>query len=246
MKRFKLRQTPKKLFKRIAITFAILIKANTIALYPARSEYKPPTLSVDELVKISGDFIKGLAPAYEEKAGTWTPTIAIGNRGTLVNSGCITRAFDYELAGSHYCPVSKAIIFDRQQLQSIHNRFGDGGVVFVVMHEYAHHLQTIFEIKAGKPNFELMADCMAGHIISTRVVRYDLGIDKNEIINMAETAFAAGGGPTHGTSEQRIKAFILGYKSNSDSSFNRCLAQYGDRNQYLPKTYNLNPGVYSF
>jgi len=143
------------------------------------------------------------------------PRFRVALRGEIIPDGCISRPLDSTVYGSHYCPATKTIVLEIAQVESIRRRHGSGGVAYVVAHEYAHFMQDYAGIVLPEPYQELHADCMAaslllgnqGHAIRT------LGINADDVRAMAETAFSAGGGATHGTSEQRLRAVAFGAKN---------------------------------
>ena len=99
--------------------------------------------------------------------------------------------------------------------------YGESAIEMVVAHEMAHHVQA----QMGKLGIqgaetapgtwmELEADCLAG-------VYANRGITEPGGIEDALTALGEAGGPGHGSSEQRVAAFELGY-STADPA--QCLA----------------------
>ena len=67
---------------------ALLLSINLTTFdLTANAEYVPPQATVDELLDLSNDFIKGLGSANGNKR---TPSFSILNKGTLINTGCIS------------------------------------------------------------------------------------------------------------------------------------------------------------
>ena len=99
--------------------------------------------------------------------------------------------------------------------------YGEPAVEMVVAHEMAHHVQVQME-KFGIQGteaipgtwMELEADCLAG-------VYANRGITEPGGIEAALTALGEAGGPGHGSSEQRVAAFELGYSTGDPA---QCLA----------------------
>jgi predicted metalloprotease len=91
----------------------------------------------------------------------------------------------------------------------------------VVAHEMAHHAQLQMQ-KFGIPGvestpgtqMELEADCLAG-AYANRAITQPAGIEA------ALAALGEAGGPGHGTSQQRIAAFELGYTTGDET---QCLS----------------------
>ena len=99
--------------------------------------------------------------------------------------------------------------------------YGESAIEMVVAHEIAHHVQVEMEkfgIQGAEAApgtwMELEADCLAG-------VYANRGMTGPGDIEAALTALGEAGGPGHGTSEQRVAAFELGY-STADPA--QCLA----------------------
>ena len=107
---------------------------------------------------------------------------------------------------------------------------GDFSVAFVMAHEYAHNLQTelgwlpVYEEEepmATSRSLELNADCLAG--VWTRSVN-DRGLLDASDLNEAKRTLTDLGqdpsdpNPTHGTPQERNKAFLLGYNNGTAPS----------------------------
>ncbi len=149
------------------------------------------------------------------------PEYRFARSGEWDRTKCIVRAFDYQVFGSAYCAADEKIVLDYDQLSAIHARSGDAGVAFVVAHEYAHHIQYKLGIRLKEPYHELQADCIAGAILSTSQVSGYLGLNHNDIKEVATAAYQAGGGHTHGSSDQRLDAVLFGLKSGN---FRKCMS----------------------
>ena len=48
--------------------------------------------------------------------------------------------------GSHWCALTNTIVIDFDQAESFRTNFGDGSVVYIVAHEFAHWMQYQFGI----------------------------------------------------------------------------------------------------
>ncbi len=102
--------------------------------------------------------------------------------------------------------------------------YGESAVEMVAAHEMAHHVQVQME-KLGIQGteaapgtwMELEADCLAG-------VYANQGITEPGGIEAALAALGEAGGPGHGSSEQRVAAFELGYSTGDPA---QCLALGG-------------------
>lgn len=144
------------------------------------------------------------------------PAVHIAFRGEILPAGCVSRPSDYTVYGSHYCGKTRTIVLELAQLENIRIKYGDAGVAFAIAHEYAHFMQDYASVRVADPFFELHADCMAASILlgGNNHAIQRLGIDQNDILEMLRTAYAVGGGSVHGTSEQRVNAFLHGARNS--------------------------------
>ena len=144
--------------------------------------------------------------------------------------------------GPFYCPANQAIYIDvgfYDQLARMAGDRGDFARLYVVAHEYGHHIQTITGIagqirSAQQANpraanqlqvlMELQADCYAGVWAGKNRTLLDRG-DLEEGMRAAnsigdDTLQRRAGGRinpesfTHGTSEQRQRALALGFQGD--------------------------------
>ena len=130
-----------------------------------------------------------------------------------------------------YCPPDQTIYLDEALLLQLEGQ-ADFAAAFVIAHEWAHHVQTSAGFMRVGPNdrpdewnevfsieLELMADCFSG--------AWSLDVDARGRLEQddAEEAMAFTverlGDPryideydpqAHGTAEQRVQAFLLGYE----------------------------------
>jgi predicted metalloprotease len=165
------------------------------------------------------------------------PRLVLFRAGT--QSGCGVATSD---VGPHYCPADSTIYIDETFYDELKKRFnaegGDVAEAYVLAHEVGHHVQhqlgLIAESGAESNNdsirAELQADCFAG--VWAYSIK-DLGVFGEGEINEAQNAAAAVGDDriqskvtgqinkeswTHGSSEQRVKWFNLGYEKGSPAS----------------------------
>ncbi len=160
------------------------------------------------------------------------PTLVLFRGGTQsACGGAISES------GPHYCPLDKTIYIDETFFEELQNRFGaEGGDVaeaYVIAHEVGHHVQNeLGLLNAADQNTdsirtELQADCFAGlwaYSIKDRGVFLP-----GEIEEALDAAAAVGDDRiqrtttgrvnpetwTHGSSEDRVKAFTTGYEQGT-------------------------------
>ncbi len=156
-----------------------------------------------------------------------------------VNTGCGPASSD---TGPFYCPADQTAYFDPTFFATLKRMGGSDGPLaqeYVVAHEYGHHVENLTGVlqkgnrmgaegpKSGSVRIELQADCLAG----VWAYHADKGPDamlqpltQDQINSVVQTAKAIGDdtiqGPnsnpegwTHGSSEQRVRWFGIGYQS---------------------------------
>ncbi len=149
------------------------------------------------------------------------------------NTGC---GFGESAAGPFYCPADHTVYLDlnfMEELVKLGGR-GDFGLAYVVAHEVGHHVQTLLEpnrMRARKGNqesvaTELQADCFAGVWAHYANSQRDF-LEPGDIEEGLQTAAAVGDDNiqkavsghvrpesfTHGSSEQRVQAFHVGFRT---------------------------------
>jgi predicted metalloprotease len=127
--------------------------------------------------------------------------------------------------GPGYCPQDETLYYPIDWVDPATGLrledYGESAVEMVIAHEVAHHAQLQME-KFGIPGvesasgtqMELEADCLAG-AYANRAITEPGGIEA------ALAALGEAGGPGHGSSQQRVAAFELGYNTGDHA---RCLA----------------------
>ena len=127
--------------------------------------------------------------------------------------------------GPGYCPYDATLYYPINWVDPATGlrleEYGESAVEMVVAHEIAHHAQVQMErfgiqgteATPGTP-MELEADCLAGAYANQ-------GITEPGGIEAALTALGEAGGPGHGSSQQRVAAFELGYSTGDPA---QCLA----------------------
>ena len=163
-----------------------------------------------------------------------------------VNTGCGGAS---SATGPFYCPLDQKVYVDLGFFEELRSQFGapgDFAQAYVLAHEIGHHVQNVLGInpevrqlqqqqpeRANELSIrqELQADCLAG-IWAHSAFERDLleegdleeGIAAAEAVGDDRIQSSAGGGVnpetwTHGSSEQRIRWFQVGFDTGD---VNRC------------------------
>ena len=125
--------------------------------------------------------------------------------------------------GPAYCPYEQTLYYPLYWLDDGRTLadYGQSAVEWGVAHEIGHHAQVqMDELGIQRMDVipaeqvELQADCFAG-------MYADQATTRPQDIEAAIAAMSGAGSPEHGTSQQRIAAFELGY---STGDVGKCLA----------------------
>tara|TARA_R100000406_G_scaffold30797_1_gene20126 strand:- start:255 stop:1136 length:882 start_codon:yes stop_codon:yes gene_type:complete len=216
-------------------------------------------MSEEELCS-SSQYATEACNALQSLNKTWEPVFAQANvgfeqpflylfSGGVNTEGCGSAS---SAVGPFYCPADGGIYLDTGFYDVMQRQLGAGGDfarLYVVAHEYGHHIQNLTGLAAQvrslqqrsprdanalQVRMELQADCYAGVWAGKNS---DL-IEPGDFEEGMEAAAAIGddaisermGGRaspesfTHGTSEQRMEALRLGMRSGDDTTCDRYFA----------------------
>lgn len=214
----------------------------------------------EQTICSSNQYATETCNALQSLNQTWQPLFAQQNlqfrQPTLrfataqqFNTGCGPGSVGM---GPFYCPADETMYIDvgfYDQLGQMAGNRGDFARLYVVAHEYAHHVQTITgisdQIRSAQQQdprranqlqvmMELHADCYAG----VWAGKNRNLIEPNDLEEGMAAAAAIGddtltGGRvssenfTHGTSQQRMSALRLGMESGDDVQCDRQILQAG-------------------
>jgi hypothetical protein len=190
----------------------------------------PPPPSTGDIRQLLTNVVNDLDHFYRTSLASTefdyvTPGVTVVDEGTYENSGCGTVQVGFY---AFYCPGDGGVYLDIPFLQEIRDRYGDFAVAFVVGHEWAHHVQTVVELRRVEEpqapgevysiELELMADCYTGVWTLDADTRNVFGLDSlaNGVAFIQESL----GDPegidpfdprAHGSANARVNAFSDGY-----------------------------------
>jgi Putative neutral zinc metallopeptidase len=157
---------------------------------------------------------------FQQRGASYTPADLAFVSNKPGDSGCGTV---YTMEGPLYCLMDHTLYYpihwldDGKTLAS----YGNSAVEWAIAHEIGHNVQyQMDELGLQRMDtmplkqVELQADCFAG------VAAKQTGMEPSGMKAVAAAA-ADSGGPDHGTSEQRMASFELGYDSGEPA---QCLA----------------------
>ena len=137
-------------------------------------------------------------------------------------------------APGFYCSLDERIYLDGVDNVTVAEVLGRSWLSTLIGHEWGHHVQKLLGMPAGGLNqpesvsvrLELQADCLAGGWTDDAEGR---GLIEDDAVDVAVFILAYMASPPqqevglnkgHGTSEQRVRAFLQGYDQGTES----CLA----------------------
>ena len=190
----------------------------------------------DELVRFVGYVLDDAQASFQddfERAGQrYVPARLVVFTGAT-QSGCGGAS---AAVGPFYCPLDQRVYIDLSFYRELHRRFGapgDFAQAYVIAHEIGHHVQRLLgALEAGRGQresieTELQADCLAGMWAADAEKRKQLEVgDMKEALDAAsavgddniqrETSGRVQPETwTHGSSEQRQRAFKRGFEGGT-------------------------------
>ena len=121
---------------------------------------------------------------------------------------------------------TEVVYLDSGFMQTQLSAFGDFGPAMIIAHEIGHHIQNLLGLTGGFTiQQELQADCLAGGWMKDAGARGLLEVgDSQEAANSLFTLGDPVGTPwfdpdAHGTAQQRVEAFRVGFLSGVGSCF---------------------------
>jgi uncharacterized protein len=165
------------------------------------------------------------------------PRMVLFTGGTRSGCGAADSAM-----GPFYCPTDSRVYLDTSFFQEMAQKFragGDFAFAYVIAHEVGHHIQNELgilgqvqqrqrqvsrrEANALSVRNELMADCLAGvwaHFTQNRLEQGDIeeamraaAAIGDDALQRRAQGMVVPDSFTHGTSEQRMRWFMTGYRS---------------------------------
>jgi predicted metalloprotease len=218
------RQTPRRL--RVALVVTTLLVSLTAILLPTYAGVASAQERTGEERLVEG-MVANLNAYWEERfrllGHPYSPAkLMFIYDHQLIFGPC---GFAFTELGPGYCSYDETLYYPIDWVDPATGlrleEYGESAIEMVVAHEMAHHVQVQMEklgiqgIEAAPgTQMELEADCLAG-------VYANQGITEPGGIEAALSALGEAGGPGHGSSEQRVAAFELGYSTGDPA---QCLA----------------------
>ena len=190
----------------------------------------PSNTSEDELSKFVGFVLDDIQQSWEKKLPSYKRTKLVLFRGQ-VSSACGGAS---AAVGPFYCPVDRKVYVDLSFYDQLRRQFGapgDFAQAYVLAHEVGHHIQNIKNLlghgEVHQIQVELQADCLAGAWAKDAEARQLLEVgDIDEALNAAaqigdDTIQRRTQGRvqpetwTHGSAEQRSRAFRTGHSGGA-------------------------------
>jgi len=167
-------------------------------------------------------------PEWQSESGTllplnfyYVPTGVTGGGDSWADEHCV-----YDDTSEQYCPSDGNIYLGEQQIWADYNDHGDADVYGTISHEMGHRIQQVANAHNPNPDVpneeipsENMADCFSGAFLvyAERQGYIDAVASGDDLIDLFVGLFeigdVLGAEQTHGTIDQRIRAFFVGYNA---------------------------------
>ncbi|MGQ0519659.1 MAG: KPN_02809 family neutral zinc metallopeptidase, partial [Actinomycetota bacterium] len=185
--------------------------------------------------------INSVQAFWASELPSYTPATTVFFSGS-VSTGCGNAS---SAVGPFYCPLDRQVYIDLGFYEDLRTRFGARGGPFaeayVIAHEYGHHVENLRGVlersrdgstgpQSSAVRVELMADCLAGMWARGAVATgFIVELTDADIRDGLNAASAIGDDRiqqqaqgqvnpeswTHGSSEQRQRWFLQGYRSDT-------------------------------
>lgn len=189
---------------------------------------------VDDYERFAGLVLGSLDGYWEQRVQDYSPATLVLFRDRT-SSSC---GGAYDVVGPHYCPPDQTIYLDERFFDQLKSEYGaEGGDIaeaYVLAHEAGHHVQNLLNLLSDDQSpeasveAELTADCLAGAWLGA--VGAQGVFEENELSEALDAAAAVGDDNiqartqgtiqpetwTHGSSEERERAVMLGYQNSED------------------------------
>ena len=188
-----------------------------------------PDAAVDPEVQFPDPLVRHInsfwAKRFADADETYLPPADVVAFDRPMSTPCGPADPDEEAA--FYCVIDQKIYYSVPFRKLIQDQIGDFAWIVVIAHEWGHHIQAQLGFELGlSPDrggqiapivFEQQADCLAGaYSVDAELVGWLDPGDVNEALRMTELSGDPPGTAwddprAHGTSEERIDAFLEGY-----------------------------------
>ena len=176
----------------------------------------------DQMVEYLNCVIPGLDAWFKT---AWTGAgpnayvyIPSGMAGAVTPGVC-----SFDPTSLHYCPADGSIYFGHDTLWKMYSTIGDIAPTVALAHEYGHRMQHVAGVRSwaeDAPREEIpvenQADCISGVYTNALAINGNLALD-DDVVDFAAGVIDAGvaesGQRSHGTIDQRMRAFYWGYNA---------------------------------
>ena len=137
-----------------------------------------------------------------------------------ISAGTPTACGRMEPYNAIYCPKDHSIYLSIGMVRQAY-QYGDAAIAYIVAHEYAHAMQTVYGFSSGITAInELQADCLAGVYMA---VTPNVVFDSRDILEIQRFASSIGdlnfwSQQHHGTPQQRVAAVTRGLSIGHSSA----------------------------